>query len=486
MRDNANTNTFTPAVGPNVTTVTMSLANQQYTGLPYSNISTGLVFGAQPTTASGSAIQGVDPGNTFDNLGSFTVSPGGPTDNMFTVASPFPSGTGIVSGALFGGSEANGAVFLFTAAQPQFNAPGGPTVNNTATRYYYGDLVINFNRNILGPVLHVAGLGGSYRYFPVTGTDINNPAQWLSTYFSTELEIVGFTGTKLSGNANLTVSGSAITNSSTAPSGASVNTVGTLFNEIGAASGSIKINANINSITLRVYLRGSNASQFAWSAIGAPGAGQQVFGGTRNPFPGDIWSVSVSSQLDELITLPSSGINLSAALNGNDVLLKWKTATEINSDHFEIERSTDGRNFSLIGMKNAAGNSVTEVNYDQVDPNMNASIYYYRLKLVDVDGRFTYSNIAMVRKSGSVKAIKMFPNPAVSQLNLEFSNAKGNYVISVYNQAGQEVLSQKSSITYGVQYITINRNSLASGSYLVRVKSTETSEVLFAEKVILQ
>jgi Secretion system C-terminal sorting domain len=486
MRDNLNNNNFTAAAGANLTNVTMSLANQQYTGLPYSNISTGLVFGAQPTTASGGVVQGVDAGNVFDNLGSFAVSPGGPPDNMFTAASNFPSGTGIVSGALFGGAEANGAAFVFTAAQPQYNAPGGPTVNNTATRYYYGDLVINFNRYISFPVLHVAGLGGSYRYFPVTGTDINDPTQWLSTYFSTELEIVGFTGLKLSGNSNLVVSGSSITNSSTAPSGASVNTVGGLFNEFGAASGSIKINANVNSIRLRVYLRGSNASQFAWSAIGAPGVGQQVSGGTRNPFPGDIWSVSVSSQISELIPLPAIGVNLTAALNGSDVLLKWKTQTEINTSYFEIERSIDGINFSSLANKTAAGNSVTEVSYNHIDANMNVSVYYYRLKQVDIDNKFVYSNIAVVRKAGSVKGVRTFPNPVTSQVNLEFSNAKGNYVVSVYSQNGQQVIAEKATITNTVQYITIDRKSLSSGSYFVRVKNTENGEVLFSDKIILQ
>ncbi len=486
MRDVANNNNFLNATGANLTTVTMSLSNQQYTGLSYSNISTGLVFGAQPTTASGSATQGVDPGNVFDNLGSFAVSPGGPTDNMFTTATGFPSGTGIVSGAAFGGAEANGAVFVFTAAQPQFNAPGGPTVNNTATRYYYGDLVVNFNRYIRNPILHIAGLGGSYRYFPVTGTDINNASQWLSTYFTTELEIVGYTGVKLSGNSSLVVSGSAITNSSAAPSGASVNTVGGLFDEIGAASGSIRIGGNANSITLKVYLRGSNASQFAWSAIGAPGAGQQVSGGTRNPFPGDIWSVSVSSLLEELIPLPVTGVVLNAALNGNDVSLNWKTQTEINSKQFEIERSTDGINFSQIAVKQAAGNTVSEVQYSQIDPNMSSSVYYYRLRMVDIDGKFTYSNVVVVRKSGGVKGVRTFPNPVASQVNLEFSNAKGNYEVSVFSQNGQQVITQKASINNTVQYVTIDRKNLSSGSYFVRVKNTENGEVLFSDKIILQ
>ena len=489
-KDQNNNNQFSTATGVNAVSVTMSLTNQSYSGLAYSNIATGLVFGASPTTAIDAnfpAVQQADPNDTYNLLGSFSAAVGGPTNDMFTSspsATPtVQAGTGVICGNFASPQNgSNGAVGVFTAAQVLFDQPGGPAVHNSSTRYYYGNLVITFSRFVTNPIIHIAGLGGSYRYFPVSGTNINDPAQWRSTFFSTELEVQpGLPITRMSGNQFFSVSGNNILNSAVSPNGASVNTVGGLFQDLGAASGSFRIEGAVKVVTLRVYLRGSNASQFPWSAPQA-----SVNGGNRNPFTGDIWWVSASTEPALLTPLPSTGISLTAALNGSDVLLKWKTETEANSDHFEIERSTDGRNFSVIGMKSAAGNSTTTQNYDLVDPNMNASVYYYRLKLVDADNRFAYSNIVPVRKAGNIKTVRMFPNPAASQVNLEFSNAKGNYVVTVYNQAGQEVISQKNTITYGVQYVTVNRNTLASGSYVVRVRNTETSEVLFSEKVVLQ
>ncbi|MBI5858506.1 MAG: T9SS type A sorting domain-containing protein [Sphingobacteriales bacterium] len=483
MRDNNPLlNVFTPLTGSNVTTVTMALSNQQYTGLPYSNISTGLVFGAQPTTATGGTTQQVDPGNIYAKLGDFLVSPGGPTDNFYTAASPLSAGTGIVTGAtfVFPTVEPNGAAFLFTNAQWQFNIPGGPSVHNSTTRYYYGDLVITFNRFIANPVIHFAGLGGSYRYCPA-GLDPTNTANWLSTFFSTELDIVGFTGTKLSGNTYFTVSGSSITNNAATPNGASVSTVGsgTLFDEIGAASGSVRINAAVKTITLKVYLRGCTTSNFPWSALGS------ASGGTRNPLTGDIWGVSVSSELSQLITLPVTGTTLTAALNGNDVSLNWKTVTELNSKQFEIERSTDGINYTQIGVKAAAGYSTAPVYYYFSDPGMTANAYYYRLKMVDLDGKYTYSNVAIVRKTSGIKGIKAFPNPATDNLNLEFSNAKGDYVISVLNQSGQEVRSIKATIKSSVEYVNIEKGSLATGMYIINVRNINNGET-FVERVIFQ
>jgi hypothetical protein len=489
--DQSNNNSFSNPAPAQVLSITMSLANQFYTGLTYSNVSTGLTFGASPTTAVDAntpAVQQADPNDTYNLLGSFSAAVGGPANNMFT-SNPFSpvtvqSGTGIIADGVFGppANGANGAVGVFTAAQVLFNTQGGPAVHNSATRYYYGDLVLTFNRFVANPVIHIAGLGGSYRYFPVTGTNQNDPAQWLSTYFTTELEVQpGLTITRMSGNQFFNVSGTNITNTSIAPNGASVPTVGGLFQDLGAASGSFRINgAPLRTVVLRVFLRGSDASQFPWSTIQA-----NVAGGNRNPFTGDVWWVSVSAGVEQLSPLPATGLLLNAVLSGNDVLLKWKTLSESNTDHFEIERSADGINFTQLAGKTAAGNSSIELSYDFTDPNMTGNIYYYRIKLVDFDGKVSYSNIAVVRKAGSIKRITTFPNPAASQINLEFSNAKGNYTVSMYDQAGQEVHTQRVSIGYTVQYITINRKSLAAGSYFLRVIKDNNSET-FVEKVILQ
>jgi hypothetical protein len=378
------------------------------------------------------------------------------------------------------------------------NNPGG-----TANRYYYGDLLITFNKVLENPVVHIAGLGGSYRYF-IAGGSGTNPADWRSTFFSTELELVSppqaaVVLTKMAGNQFLTVSGRNITNNATTPNGESID-VGAValpgWNNFGAATGSVKISGvKTNVLRFKVWLRGCDANNvppagFSWSAPGS------ASGGSRDPLTGDIWYVSVSTTWPTIInscvpgdplcsTLPATGINLSAALNGNDVALSWKTQTELNSDHFEIERSTDNINFSQIGSKQAAGNSVSTISYSYLDPSMAAPVYFYRLKMVDINGQFVYSNVAFVRKPNGIKGVRVFPNPVTDQVNIEFVNAKGNYDITFYNQAGQKVMNRMANIASTVQYVNMAKGSLPPGSYLISARNTETNEK-YVQNVIFQ
>lgn len=515
---NAQGNSPDPITAPYIST-TISFQNQQFNGLTYgagttngtgtSNaVTNGLMFGAGPSEATGTApgtpaTQQATPLNSYNLLGSFNGG-GGPRNAMFmsdpaNTPSPVPyptagnTGSGIDAEALLPGAatDANGGVCAFTCAQVMYDQG---RVHNTATRHYYGDLVIVFSRFVNQPVIHIAGLGGSYRYLPVGQPDL--PANYLSCFFSTELELVAspaFSLTKMASNQFMTVSGLNILNNSATPNGESFD-IGVppagQFNNFGAATGSVRIDGPaIKVVRFKVYLRGSDASQFAWSArgIAGPGGAQQVQGGTRDPLTGDIWFVSATVKQEQLIPLPVTGMRLNAALNSsNDVQLTWKTYSEIDSKEFEIQRSTDGINFTSIGTKAAAGNSATELNYDFVDPNMQANVYYYRLKQYDINGNFAYSNVVPVRRaSGTVRSVRVFPNPSAGQLNLEFSKAKGNYVISLISQSGQEVAVQKSVVNYDVQYITVNRNSLPAGSYILKVRNADSGEV-FNQNVILQ
>jgi hypothetical protein len=505
---------------------TFKLENQQYTGFTYgagtvnlfngapNSISTGLVFGAGPSNATGPApgspnVQQVTPLNSYDLLGAFNGG-GGPRNGMFKsncsnpAAATYPggSGTGIDAEGLFPGccaNDANGGVEIFTAAQRMFdlNNPGG-----AANRYYYGDLTISFNQFIDSAVIHVAGLGGSYRY-SIAGGNPTNLADWRQTFFSTELELVwpnyaAVAVTKMAGNQFFSISGKNILNNALTPNGESID-IGVIplpsWNNFGAATGSFRVTgARTNYIKFKVWLRGADANNvpptgFKWSAPGS------ASGGSRDPLTGDIWYISATVKSPLLTpscpfgdpsctSLPANGVNLTAALNGSDVQLNWKTQSEINSSYFVIERSTDGVNFNSIGTKQAAGNSTLELTYNHVDPNMSVPAYYYRLKLVDIDGRYSYSNIAIVRKSG-IKGVRVFPNPVTSQVNIEFSNAKGNYEISVYNQLGQNVMSRNAIIASTVQYVNMEKGTLAPGSYLISARNTETNEK-YVQNVIFQ
>lgn len=480
--DLANNTSFLP-YNPAVT-ATFSFTNQTYSGLNYgagtaNATTTGLVFGAGPTLSTESTIQQVTPLNSYDLLGAYGSS-GGPTNSMFTSNTLVPTaGTLNATAEPVAGGGVNSGVEVFTTAQVLFDLS---QPHSTTTRYLYGNLVITFNYPIKDPVVHLAGLGGSYRYLPIGATDV--PGQYRSTYFATELEYVnpgGVTLSKLSGNTFLSVSGNDILNTAVRPNGGSINVPGDRFDNFGAATGSVKVTGTVSQLVFRVYLRGSTQSDFAWSSQGIG----VVTGALSAPLSGDIWYVATSFAQPSNSTLPSTGVNLTAVLNGNDVDLKWKTASEINSKHFEIERSIDGINFELLSTKQAAGNSLSELQYTHKDPSMSARIYYYRLRLVDVDGRFTYSNTAIVRKGGSIKGIKTFPNPVFVSTNVEFTNAKGNYVVSLFNQAGQEVKTLRANITNDVQYVTINRDGLFAGAYYIRVTNIATGEVS-TEKLILQ
>jgi Secretion system C-terminal sorting domain len=487
-KDAINNNQFTNATGSQTTSVTVSITNQVYTGYTYSNISTGLVFGASPTTAvttNNPAVQQVDPLDTYNLLGTFNLSPGGPTNNMFT-SDPMSvpttqSGTGIICDGFYTppANDANGAVSVFTAAQVLFDQPGGPALHNSSTRYYFGNVIVDFNRFVSNPVIHIAGLGGNYRYLKAGGNP-NVAADWLSTYFTTELQVQNpFPLTRMSGNSFFSVSGNNILNSAAIPNGASANTSG-LFNEFGAATGSFRINGTVKTVVLRVYMRGSDASQFPWSATAA-----SIPGSVRNPFTGDIWWVSASAALDQLIPLPVTAVQLNAALNANNVLLNWKTQTEVNLRQFEIERSTDGINFTKIGSRDAKGNTEFETSYSHTDPGMITDVYYYRIRSVDLDGKSTYSNIAIIRKPGDKAGIRLFPNPVSKEINLEFSNAKGSYVINIYSQSGQLVNNRTVTIGNSVQYIKIERGNQPAGLYLADIRNTDTNEK-YALKVIFQ
>lgn len=98
--------------------------------------------------------------------------------------------------------------------------------------------------------------------------------------------------------------------------------------------------------------------------------------------------------------MPVSLTDFTAALQNNHTLLQWQTASEYKLSHFTIERSVNGNNFSTLSNVAAFGNSNTKINYSTIDYAPLPGTNYYRIKLVDADGQFTYSKIAAVNNNG--------------------------------------------------------------------------------------
>jgi hypothetical protein len=176
--------------------------------------------------------------------------------------------------------------------------------------------------------------------------------------------------------------------------------------------------------------------------------------------------------------LPVSLIEFTAnQIGSNRVLLSWITATEMNSDFFEIQKSSDGKQFVNIGTRNAAGNSNGLLNYEFVDENANSHQLYYRLKMVDRDGSFAYSPIRVVTMPAQSFEFRIFPNPATSVLNLTWNDVEVSE-IRIMTQTGQLITGLEVS---GGTEAQISVEQLMPGVYTVQLLSAGN---IYTERLI--
>ncbi len=174
-------------------------------------------------------------------------------------------------------------------------------------------------------------------------------------------------------------------------------------------------------------------------------------------------------------TLPVSWLSFTANANGMDAVLNWATATEINNKGFEVERSLDGSIFKTIGFVEGNINSGSVKNYRFTDNRAlemfaGASVYY-RLKQVDLDGNYSYSNIALLNtEEGS--DISLYPNPFNSTTGVYVNATEdANVTIEVKDLMGRSIALTTASVVKGGQYLTIEAlSTVADGMYLVQVE----------------
>ena len=141
----------------------------------------------------------------------------------------------------------------------------------------------------------------------------------------------------------------------------------------------------------------------------------------------------------------------------NKNILDWKVEPVSQFSHFEIEKSTDGHNFSKIGNVNPG----TASDYSFTDSDVKGSAQYYRLKMVDLDGTYKYSDIIVARNGGNNK-LTITPNPAKNYLSVIGITRKGELTIS--DLSGKQLSRQ----IVNAQSVSINIDFLQSGMYLLQ------------------
>ncbi len=302
---NADINTVYSPYAPTLT-ATLSYRNQlrSTTLTGTSTIVNGMLFGARLSDElSGTGPQVVNSTKLYNFFGA-AIPAGRPTNAMFLSSPTFPAtnspivnSTGMPNGVNRSidaennslatgplGNDGNYGFALFNTVEPLYDA-------NLAKdgRYEFGELVITFNRPVLNPVIHFAGMGGSYSFQPITPA--NAPRQ--ISYFTTELELqtTGLTSTLRAGNSFINLSGNNILNSSTTPNAGCYEDGSTTngFSNYGAAAGSIRINGTVTELVYKVFVRGAATSDFNFSKVRA-----DITSASRDPFNGDLYYVSIS------------------------------------------------------------------------------------------------------------------------------------------------------------------------------------------------
>jgi len=175
--------------------------------------------------------------------------------------------------------------------------------------------------------------------------------------------------------------------------------------------------------------------------------------------------------------LPVELTRFSAFLSEPHVELQWETASEINSDFFAIERSEDGKTFAQIGKLKAAGKSDTPLQYNYIDEqaaNRLSGSVFYRLRTVDFDGSFEYSDITVVNINGDdLPMITAYAHAGQSHLRL-FTRAieAGDYQLWISDLSGRKVYEQNVQLDAKEVY-EINVGQLPQSVYLIRCVGKE-------------
>ena len=200
---------------------------------------------------------------------------------------------------------------------------------------------------------------------------------------------------------------------------------------------------------------------------------------TKQNFTNDVLILASNSHAVGVIAydnpLPVELTAFSGEVNGNDVILKWNTATEVNNYGFNIERAAQNRDWQTIGFVKGNGNSNIPHDYSFTDSNPNGgSNFKYRLKQLDNDGKSEYSDVINIEiKPTQFTLEQNYPNPFNPSTKIGFNiPEQTNVKIVVYNSLGQQVKELVNEVKdAGYHEVVFNAQNLASGVYIYTISA---------------
>ena len=177
------------------------------------------------------------------------------------------------------------------------------------------------------------------------------------------------------------------------------------------------------------------------------------------------------------VVLPVTILSFDGKLSGGQTILSWVTSQELNSNYFEVQRSTDAINYQYIGNVAASGNSSLPKQYGFTDSHPSNGINYYRLKIVDMDGKFKYSNIVVIRVNQKGH-INVWPNPFTDKIQVAIQQENAAVLqVRILDVSGKTIRLKNINVLRGSNQITIDDlGGLQPGIYFIEIGDDPSAE----------
>lgn len=183
------------------------------------------------------------------------------------------------------------------------------------------------------------------------------------------------------------------------------------------------------------------------------------------------------------VLLPVNLLSFSGEQTGNVNQLYWTTASEQNNQGFEVQRSQNGTDYTVLGFVNSRasnGNSGINLDYSYTDGNPAGTVQYYRLRQVDRDGRSKFSNVIQIKgkQAARLTISSVYPNPARNEITLSITSpVRSTVTVSIINMNGQTMGQQTIAIGTGSNSLPVNISNLPAGYYMFKLTSEHGSAV---------
>lgn len=187
------------------------------------------------------------------------------------------------------------------------------------------------------------------------------------------------------------------------------------------------------------------------------------------------WMLNNTGTITNGIVVPLKLVSFTGkATNHCSVILNWKTLNETNVKKYEIEKSTDGKNYTSVGEKMATNSQESVYQFETASDNVNTM--FFRLVSIENDNNKNYSNVVYLKNICN-KAIQfeITPNPVVDQLHINIMlSEKKTLTYSIIDNVGKKILQGKVSLLSGNNLWNINNiNKLANGSYILQLTTED-------------